>query len=696
MTDAGGEPDKPLPADEPSARGESAPPARSRRTCAEAPAPPAPVPPAPPQFPVPPAGKSKAGSGKDKEYEKKLIELERRLQEEREKVLLANLRTHQEAETAARVELSIKELQDRLRREQRDAEQEQSKRKLQAELKEKEERLNQERETWVAALKGQMQTRQSPDKDVEAHFSLRLQEMERRALEDRAQWQRLTLAKDDEIRSLRSLAEKLKGADAQLGKAVAEKKALEARVSELLQERSEVSARSRAADEKEKESIQLRADLTISREQLSMAQARWEREMQLLQAGAREREERLLRDLSGLSERLRGEHEADQRRAKRESEAELKDLRDKLERSTADLERMRAVCGALERQLATRRAQLVQLAAARAGWEKAQERYKAEFLAFQRKWAEREQQLLAEPARAAAGGPAPEPGPCVEEEVQRRVAQAVAALEQAKARELEAASAALRRELGQEASARTEKLQADWDAERQALATELEQWRLAVAEEGRRRVSRAEEHLQAEREAAARARALQAEWDAARQALESEVARLREELRLTQAEWAERTAGQQAQAQDLTRQMEDLSSRLAAEAAARQAVAAKEEDMERLAAARAAALAHLQASFAHKKEGLERLAAAQAARLLQLEQAVARQNAEAESAVLSQQGWLPVLQGAIEELSREVSLGQAQVQAFSQASDSAAGKLAGMRRQVGEFQAFLGEAAEPE
>ncbi|OGR88648.1 MAG: hypothetical protein A3J74_05430 [Elusimicrobia bacterium RIFCSPHIGHO2_02_FULL_57_9] len=160
------------------------------------------------------------------EYERKFAEIEKRLADEHEKLLLANLKSQEESATAARVEVSIKELQEKLRRDRREQEQEEARHKLEAKLQEMEERLAQERETWVATLRNQMQVRESQEKEVENHLALRIQEMERRWLDEKAQWQKIAFGKDEEIRNLRSLAEKLRSADLELSKTSADKNRL--------------------------------------------------------------------------------------------------------------------------------------------------------------------------------------------------------------------------------------------------------------------------------------------------------------------------------------------------------------------------------------------------------------------------------------------------------------------------------------
>ena len=378
---------------------------------------PASAPPAPPSFGAPPTRAQEPDRAKEREekiermkdeFENKLEALEKKLSDEREKSLMMQLKSQEETVTAAKVEVSLKELQDKLRRDRRDQENEEAKLKLERRSQELETRLAQERETWVTTLKSQLASRETQDKEVETHFAVRLQEMERRWLEEKAQWQKTALAKDDEVRTLRALAEKLRGADTELAKTAGEKKLLEERLTEVLQERAEAVARLQGASDREKESIQLRADLTLTRQQAGLIQERLERDMAALRHSSREREERLMadqerlqRDLSSIKQNLEAQHEANLRRAKAENEAELFKYKDVAEKTTAELQRLRAVAGALERQGASARAQLDELRRASASWEKTQERYKAEFVVLQRKWVEREKEVRAEAVQSS-------------------------------------------------------------------------------------------------------------------------------------------------------------------------------------------------------------------------------------------------------------------------------------------------------
>ncbi len=363
---------------------------------------PAPVPPAPPKAAV------QDPSAVKEDYERKLGELEKRLMEEREKVLLANLKREEEAATSARVEVSLKELQDKLRRDRRESEAEESRLKLEAKIAEAESRLVQERETWVATLKNQMAARETEDKQIESHFGVRLQELERRWLEEKAQWQKLSMSKDEELRTLRTLAEKLRGVDGELQRVVGEKRTMEGRVAELTAERSENLVKVQTAQEREKEAIQLRADLSMSRREHAMLQERLDRELQSLRLSNKDREDRLMsdyerlqRDFGSLSGRLQGEHESELKRVKGELEADLQRQKETASQAVSEVQRLRGVCGALERQAAAARQQAAQLSRSQAEWERTQERFKAEFMVVQRKWAEREKEIKHEADEAA-------------------------------------------------------------------------------------------------------------------------------------------------------------------------------------------------------------------------------------------------------------------------------------------------------
>jgi chromosome segregation ATPase len=126
-----------------------------------------------------------AESSKDN-LEQKITDLEKKLMEEREKVLLASLRSKEEEAVSAKVETSIKEIQDKLRREKKEQELEESRRKAEGRVLDMERRLAEEREAWVQTLKGQLGQRDSITQEMETHFSARLKDLEYRWAQEKS------------------------------------------------------------------------------------------------------------------------------------------------------------------------------------------------------------------------------------------------------------------------------------------------------------------------------------------------------------------------------------------------------------------------------------------------------------------------------------------------------------------------------
>src|SRR5206468_8556621 len=115
-----------------------------------------------------------------------------------------------------------------------------------------------------------------------------VEEMERRWLDEKAHWQKLLMAKDDELRNLKAQIERSKAFEVDLQKVSQEKKSFEEKAQQL----APLQARLQSLEEKEKEFFQLKAELMMVKEQA-----------QNLRTGSREREERLLSE----NERLHAE-----------------------------------------------------------------------------------------------------------------------------------------------------------------------------------------------------------------------------------------------------------------------------------------------------------------------------------------------------------------------------------------------------
>jgi len=203
---------------------------------------------------------------KDK-LEKKIIEMEKIVSQEKEKALLATLKNQQDEALSSKVESSLKDIQDKLRRDRREQEVQEERLTLKSKVKDLETRLVSERETWMQTLKGQIQERETQSKDVEGHFLYRLQEMERRWLEEKAQWQKTISQKEDEVRSLKSSSEKLRAVEDEFRR-VAMEKEMQAReisklrddVAKIDREKASIESYVKNIPEREREFSDMRAE----------------------------------------------------------------------------------------------------------------------------------------------------------------------------------------------------------------------------------------------------------------------------------------------------------------------------------------------------------------------------------------------------------------------------------------------------
>ncbi|MFA5138138.1 MAG: hypothetical protein WC728_02810 [Elusimicrobiota bacterium] len=537
--------------------------------------------------------------------DRRIVELEKKLQQEREKVLMASLKAQEEKTVAARVETSIKEIQDKLRRDRRDAEQEESRLKLEARIQELEARLVQERETWVTTLKGQMQGREVADKEIEGHFTSRIQEMERRWLEEKAHWQRIVSAKDEELRKARVQLERLVVVEPELQKATSNAKLLEERLAEISKSHALLQAKATAAAEREGEFHRLRAEADRATEGLRVSQDRFERDIEAVRSAARDREQRLAADnerlqneLATITSRVRGEYEGEIRRIRVEYETDIKKARAQADLATAALQRLRAVAGALEKQVASMRMQAEEAKKLKEEVQRVNDRYKAEFLVLQRRWQDREAEIRKEAEGRSAAELAKAKAESerlmeaertkiklrAQEEIQQRVLKA----EEGLRRELEGAllsrERAIRAEMERELGERSRKVQAEVGEVRKSLEAELDRRGTEAGKrdaEWQERLVKKEAELVAARAALDEARGRLAqteEWKAesAREKLylEKTSARLAERVRAVEAETGALKAKLAAE-ERRTRELE-----LQGEAAARARSSAEEKTIE--------------------------------------------------------------------------------------------------------------------
>lgn len=138
--------------------------------------------------------------------EDKLSKLEKALNEEREKSLSVTLRSQEEKVVGMRVESSLREIQEKLRRDQRERELELARTKLESQIKEMEKKVLHERETWVEALKAQMSKRDLEDHAIEERFGVRVKEMEARLTQERA---RMAAKMEEKTREVEELKKQL-------------------------------------------------------------------------------------------------------------------------------------------------------------------------------------------------------------------------------------------------------------------------------------------------------------------------------------------------------------------------------------------------------------------------------------------------------------------------------------------------------
>jgi len=314
------------------------------------------------QQPAPPAGPTQAQKDaadaesrrlqeeKDK-LERKISDMEKLLSAEKEKALLATLKSQQDEVLSSRVETSLKDIQEKMRRDRRDHEVEEERLTLKSKIKEMESRLAQERETWMTTLKNQMSERETQGRDTEGHFIYRLQEMERRWLDEKAQWQKEISSREETIRSLKSAAERLRDVEDEFRKVSLEKSMTEREAAKLRddvaraeREKASIEGWIKMMPEKEREIADLKAENASlrGREETSRLEAshreekgRYETEKLQGEIG------RLQAEIGTLSDRKNSEMNEALRKASEGFEAQLQEK----EKLLADVsgEKIRAI-----------------------------------------------------------------------------------------------------------------------------------------------------------------------------------------------------------------------------------------------------------------------------------------------------------------------------------------------------------------
>ncbi|MFA5162321.1 MAG: hypothetical protein WC421_08750 [Elusimicrobiales bacterium] len=128
---------------------------------------------------------SKSPSGDSVEDIKlRLAETEKRLAAEKEKSLIADVRAKQEEAFAAKVEASLKDIQQKIQRDKREREIEEERAQLREKVRELDSRLMSERESWAHVLRSQLQQpapqRPEPAPSPDSAILSRLEKLEQK------------------------------------------------------------------------------------------------------------------------------------------------------------------------------------------------------------------------------------------------------------------------------------------------------------------------------------------------------------------------------------------------------------------------------------------------------------------------------------------------------------------------------------
>ncbi|MCX5782972.1 MAG: hypothetical protein NTW04_00775 [Elusimicrobia bacterium] len=176
-------------------------------------------------------------------FKMKLAATEKMLSHEREKLLMLNMKMKQEEVFNAKVETSLREIQQRITREQREKEIEENRSELKDRVKDIEGKLLAERESWIQILRSQLlqntpaQTAQTAA--VGENLSARLAEMENRWREERERIEKTLFAYQErkEVSREREYTAQL---EAELKKQVEQKDALTQEIARIKASLSEL------------------------------------------------------------------------------------------------------------------------------------------------------------------------------------------------------------------------------------------------------------------------------------------------------------------------------------------------------------------------------------------------------------------------------------------------------------------------
>jgi hypothetical protein len=269
-----------------------------------------------------------------RQMDAQVVELQRQLQEEREKILLQKIRAKEEEAMSAKVEESLKDIQDRLRRERREQELQENLAKAEMQIKDLEQRMSTERQTWVETLKTQMTQREEQDRDLEHHFELQMKELERRWHEEKLGWSQAIKHKDEELLRLKkeletTVDQERTAAEQRIEQVAQERDSLRRELKDLTELRQEErDAISQKLEARDKEYLSLKAQQAMIVTQLRQEKEKIDQMRQLLER-MRSEKNTLMVQLEGKEKDyflLKTQFAMYQTKAKAEQEKLLKEM----------------------------------------------------------------------------------------------------------------------------------------------------------------------------------------------------------------------------------------------------------------------------------------------------------------------------------------------------------------------------------
>lgn len=280
-------------------------------------------------------------AGSRKHLEDQLRELEQRLHEEREKALLENLRSKEEAALSSKVEISLKDMQERMAQEQRTQELQATNQRAREQIQEMEEKLRAERETWIKTLQDQMSGRDHQDQELEVFFSRKLENLERTWNSEKEELESRIRQTEEHLEheKMRSSAGAEKREIEFERRQHERTRELEGRIREekehALQFRRERDLNIEKIDDREKEYMTIKAQIALMHSQVKLEKERlnqtWVESLRQKEEEAESMKQSLIHAESAYRERLKTETES----LKHQHREAMKHMQDEREQESA-------------------------------------------------------------------------------------------------------------------------------------------------------------------------------------------------------------------------------------------------------------------------------------------------------------------------------------------------------------------------